>query len=494
MSTISLNANPVQVRESAQLSPVQDRSWTDVKIKRTWAASAAGIALTGAAACTALAFTASLWLLGAAIPLVLATGALVWYCFATVDYENPEELAKVRAQALKMNLPEIIQKHGLDKLIRYSILTPKQFEKAYSAHAETLDLKRLIAAYEEVSDKLDRLDLQNSGFNVPEPKLWRKKLVQETNGLDFGFFHDNKYLSQLIGYGLIQPKELEDSFAAYANAMPLSEIIGRYEKTVPVLRDGFSLPSPERWKEKFRDETAHLNCSEILSYSLNPDTLLKYNIIAKVEREILSEAQKANGLYYRQEDECRAEFDKRTEREKHICEKTKDLARRSYEAASDEGYGNALFTQYMRDLNALEQSAELKIDAEKVRLTQLRGPATEEEIKQLAASKLRCENACRHIRQRLDFDKAFLHANYERTKTSYRMNLESARQIRDQAYALADEQYTFATKPVRNEVDAKLAKFAEEKKIKLSEINARYESFRHANRQPVSEGLEARAV
>jgi len=418
MSAISLNANPVPIRESAPLStaPAQDRTWTDVKIKRTWAASAAGIALTAAIVCTAFAFTATLWLLAAAIPLVLATGALVWYCSSTVDYENPEELAKVRGQALNMTLPEIIQKHGIDNLFRYSILSPKQFEKAYSSYAKTMNMRQLIGYYEAVAAKLDLLDLQHSGFHVPEPKLW---------------------------------------------------------------------------KEKFRDETAHLNCNEFLSYYPNPDALLKHNIISKEEREILSEAEKANGLYSGQEEECRTEFDKRTEREREIREKTKDLALRSYYAYEDYDYA---LNPYRRDLNVMEQSAKVKIEFEKARFAQLSQPTNDEESKQYAQSKLRCENACADIRRRLNFDKAFLVANYERAKNSYNMNILSAREIRDRAYLLADEQYTFATKPVRDEIDAKIAKFAEEKNRKLAEINARYESFRHANRQRVSEGLEARAV
>ncbi len=487
MSTISLIANPVETSAKEVSQQANTEAWTDVKVKRVWSAAIAGVCFAAAAVCTGFAFSASLWLLAPAIPLFLASGALVWYCYSSVDYENPKELSKVREQAVAMPLPEVIEKHGYEKLFQYSILSPEQFAASYSAYADTLDLNHLISYYEETS-RNSKTARNAANFHIPEPKIWKEKLISETNGLNFGALQDRTPLQKLISYGFLEPKELQDAFIAFADQIPLSEIVVRYEKALPLLKGDFSLPSPERWKEKFSGETAHLSCSEILaSYRPSPETLLKYRVVSDEERQIFFDGQKAIDHYFAQEKDCQFEFDKRTERERHICAQTKELARNSYEANPTQTFLNSLFMQYMRDLNAADQTARVKIDAEQARLMQhVRSPASEDERRQLANLKLRCENACLGIKQRLELDKAYLHANYERTKDTYERKLETARRIRDQTCLLADEQYTLSTKPVREEIDEKLKNLAAEKRKKLAEINNHYESFRRANLQPAS--------
>ena len=78
---------------------VQEERHTEMRTTRVWLGVAAALCFTGAIVSSALAFTASPVFLFAAVPLLAGFGAIVWYNYVWIDFDNPKELAAVRLKA-----------------------------------------------------------------------------------------------------------------------------------------------------------------------------------------------------------------------------------------------------------------------------------------------------------------------------------------------------------------------------------------------------------
>lgn len=214
VQTLRNQSNPISGARSAGLIPSEN--WTDVKIKRLWASVGAALCFTAASVATALVFTATpLYLLGA-LPLFLAAGILVWYYWNTVDYRDPKELAALRHAASAMPLPQVVEKHGWENLILHQVLSPVQFEQAFAAQAEKLDMLPLLAYHTEAAQQLRSAVLKipadaAARYKVPALSLWREKYRQETAAMSFHsvltFYRH--HASQLFEHGILSLEEYE---------------------------------------------------------------------------------------------------------------------------------------------------------------------------------------------------------------------------------------------------------------------------------------------
>jgi len=474
-------------------------SWTEVKTKRAWALAGAGLCLVGAVVSGILTFSVSLWFLAPAIPLLLASGGLVWYSCRLIDYDNPKELQKVRNQAAQMPLSKIVEKFKWDKLFSYSLLNPTQFETAYAHHVTPMKLMELISFYEMTCKHLNEAARKAPAgsmpeFRVPEPKVWKSKLTEETQGLNFRTVIANYPLQTLIGYSLIEPSELEQSFVDCAPSLSLKQLIEGYEKTNALIKAsgkaGYSLPAPERWKEKFTQETAHLKCSKILtSYRPWHEELLQHKIIGQEEYQIFARGQQLLNVNSKEEENLRSEFQRRTENEHEICNRTKSLADKGYAANPAHAFLANLDAQYIRDKDGAEKMAKVQIEAERSHVETYRKslnrstPVTEDERRQLANLESRRETNIWRIKQQLELYKNDLEAQYWQNRTVLEQSIRAAVVLRDEAYALADQQFAISTKPVREYIDTQLTLSKSRLEEGLVAVDAEYDQFRTARRE-----------
>ncbi len=500
MSTISFeDASSLKVTDPVAEPEIQNaNTWTEVKTKRAWAIALTSLCLIGAVVTGALTFTASLWFLAPAIPLLLAAGGLIWYACKLIDYDNPKELEKVRNQASQMSLSKIIEKFGWEKLFRYALLNPAQFEAAYSSHVAPMKLMDLLSFYETSCQRLANTAQKApfgsmKEFHVPEPRLWKSKLSEETQGLNFKPLVGNYPLQNLIAYSLIEPQELEQSFIACASDLRLHQLIDGYEKTTALIKAsgkaGYSLPAPERWKEKFVQETAHLSCSKILtSYKPWHEALLQHKIIGQEEYEILARGQESLNVYSKEEEDLRAEFRRRTQNEEEVRSRAKSLADKGYAANPAHILLANLHSQFVRDKDSLDKLATVQIDAERSHVESYRqslnrsSPITDEERRYLANLESRCETNIWRIKRQLEFQMNDLDARYWQNKAALEQNIRAALALRDEAYTLSDQQFALSTKPAREDVDAKMAQSRLRLEERLGKVDAEYDQFRSVNR------------
>lgn len=462
MSTISLDRSVLAATPKAISSePVK---WTDAKVKRAWLIAAAAILATLAVASTALTFSVSLWFLAAAIPFFLSTGATLWYASKVVDYDSPQELTKIKTQIQDWPLSKIIEKHGLDKLFQYKLLSPETFERAYHFHMQPMQFMDRLAFYTECQR-------YTSSYSLPEPKLWKEKLLEETKGLRFDLLM-NYPLAKLIRLSVIEPAELDCSFRNYAETLSLNQVIKTYESTTALIHDanvpGYALTEPSAWKAKFRQETAHLNCSEIVSdyRPMRPD-LVHYQIIAPEEGQLLQKAEESFHRFHALEDQCKVEFDQKTTQERNLREGSKRLANQTFEANHSHAMLSQLRHQYDRDIESAWHTADIETMAARSRI-----PYHEHEIVGLRSLESSNRNGryialCADIRHRYDLDRASLESN-----------LRTAENLRNQAIDLAYQQFELSTKPVREEIDRKIAGYRAERDRSLDAINQEYAQFR----------------
>ncbi|MES2272717.1 MAG: hypothetical protein V4487_00795 [Chlamydiota bacterium] len=474
--------------------------WTDGKVKRVWLGVLAAITLIGTTVFTVFAFTATLWFLAPAIPLFLATGAIIWYASSLIDYQNPKELATVRSFAANMPLDAVVKKHGWENLFKYALLSPKQFETSYSAHVQALSVNQMIAYFEEVSLEL-KSAIQKSApgsigsigsilaFQVTEPKIWKQKLQDEVHGLNFRLLTENYRLGDLLHYGLLTPAELEDSYTAHAARLPLPKLMETYEKTIHLL-DSMphlkgAIPAPERWKQKFHEETERATCREILAkYPLKIEKLLKDKIISEEEFRIFEGGQRATTLFSTQEKTCRVEFDHRTEKERKIRDLLKQLAQSAFDTNPVHTTLTNLSGQCHREIRVAEERAINEQESVERALNKvvLGRDQNNYDIQEAMRNRQWIYSKCQLIQKNLREQIREIETHYKQKKAPYEQLLIASDQLRAQSYTMADRQFDAAVQPIRDQIDQISARFKLDLEERFAEINAQYAQFRLANR------------
>jgi hypothetical protein len=77
----------------------------------------------------------------------LLTGALVGLGRSIIDYRNPAVLAQLRREALTMTLPALVEKHGLQNLHRYTILSPFLFKQKFEYDTRAMRVDEILERY-----------------------------------------------------------------------------------------------------------------------------------------------------------------------------------------------------------------------------------------------------------------------------------------------------------------------------------------------------------
>lgn len=154
---------------------------------------------------------ASITALIAAVPLYSLAGAFFWYSNSLIDYNCPKALEYIRQEAQKQTLPQIIEKHGWEKLFSYEILSPEEFKIAYSVYVERLSFNEMIQTYERAEEAKDLIQKTEapSPFHIPSPMNWKAKFKEETESLKCEDIV-SKYSVEKIGmYKVVTEKELD---------------------------------------------------------------------------------------------------------------------------------------------------------------------------------------------------------------------------------------------------------------------------------------------
>ena len=436
---------------SAESSP---RFLTDVKVKQAWLGALALLTFVGAAVFTALSFTASPWFLAAAIPLFLATGAIVWSAARMIDYEDPKQLGAARERAAKMPLMQTAEKHGWDKIFRYEILSPAQFDAAYRALVGGQTLNALIQTYRFVNEQVAQAGAQETHF-LPAPAEWKEKLIEETGGLNFIRLVHDYSLSDLIQYDILSPKQFTQSFNEFANASPVLEILRCYAKTKqqiaaasqsfnPQFIQQFALSMPKLLREKFVHEWGDKKASEIArGFAAHLPALLEHRIIQEREYEILARARAEFDAADWQIVQARCNYTNHLELYEKIREQEKEIAQRM---CTD----NPAHAQ-IRALKESERADRIEID------------------RWFDAGKRfqpeRAADLGREKKRKLDE----LSAKHRLLRAPYDAVLSNAWQLRNQSYDLADREFEARKTDLKKELDRTIQgiEFARDQRLSI---------------------------
>lgn len=442
--------------------PTEDASprfWTDVKVKQAWLGALAFALAAGAVVATALTFSVSLWFLAAAVPLFLAAGGSAWIAAKMIDYDDPRELAKVRDACAKMPLMEIASQHGWERIFRYQILSPAQFDEAYRKHVDPMPLRELIAAYRFCSRKINEARVQDF-YRLPSPSVWREKLERETNGFNFNRLINNYSLADLIQYELLSPATFNRSFIVFADGAPILEIIKCHNLAKAKLRAAhadfnpqfiqqFMMPSPEAWKEKFSAEWGEKEASDIAArFSQYLPSLLEYRIVGQEEYSILARAKRECEIWEERTSRANREMNLRLQPYATIRDQAKEIADRTYNA-------NSAHAQ-IRLLNEETRSGEREIEF---------WFSAQKRNHPHRIAELRRERA-----ERFDL----LHCRMNRLKAPYEMSLANARLFRNGAYSLADAGFEAMRSSFEAETGREISRIARERDIALAAIDLEY--------------------
>lgn len=189
------------------VNPLKEIQWTDVKVQKIRLYALSGAALVGAGIVACTITPVSLASLAAAIPLTLASGALLWYASSLVDYEDPKELLAIREQALKTPLSDLIKKHSLEKIFSHAILDSEAFETSYKAHANNFSFSGIVSLYKKTKETLDSVKPSHS-FTIPSPALWKEAFLQETKDLNCKQIVSAYPISDLKSFDMLTPQQL----------------------------------------------------------------------------------------------------------------------------------------------------------------------------------------------------------------------------------------------------------------------------------------------
>ncbi|HSX13853.1 MAG TPA: hypothetical protein VLE96_05480 [Chlamydiales bacterium] len=449
-------------REKPVYSPnfQEQRYWTDAKVQKTWLGVSALLTLSGAIACSTIGFEKSPWWSIPAISLFIATGAILWHATSIIDYDNPEQLAVVRAEATKMPLMKVVEKHGWNRLFQYGILDKDQFEVAYRIFCNDLPLNNIIQNYRLIHDKIQNAKFEKL-YSLPSPSEWKDKLEEETEGYSFSKILDHFHLKDLIGYDLLAPKQFIHSFDVFAKTAPVIKLLKTYERAKKELASAaesydyeriqqFSISMPHRLKADFISEWKDKKASEIaLSFSSISEALIEHNLISSEGYSYIKKAQneykKANQLI----------STARAENESHLkaCEKIlKQACELADKILNNHPANQQLWNsyQYERDKIA-EIEREFELDKQK----------HPNQINELLSKKNeKISEVSNHYRQLRK-----IHEN----------SLQSVRKTRDEAHELAKQQYKMTKDSLKRELDQFIQKINSELNQKLDEINRSFD-------------------
>lgn len=155
-----------------------------------------------------------------AIPCALCSVGALWYSFQFDDYENPEELTKLRQETGQLSFEQVMQTHGWNNVLRWGILTADQFSDKYRQHMRGKNLVEIIDAHENTQRHLSLCPYQRYEYQVPSPAEWRGKWRSETAAKTLEEIIETYPLDKLKSFNLVEMGEMhriEDLKRVYAD-------------------------------------------------------------------------------------------------------------------------------------------------------------------------------------------------------------------------------------------------------------------------------------
>lgn len=436
--------------------------WTDAKVQQAWLGAQALLTLSGAITCSALSFTESRWWSIPAISLFLVTGAIVWHSSSIIDYDNPEQLAVVRAEAANMPLMKIVEKHGWIRLFQYAILDTAQFDTAYRTLCNGLDLKELIQNYLLIKNQIQKAGVEGL-YSIPSPSEWKSKLEEETGGFNFRKIVYGYCLSDIISYHLLSPEQFVQSFNDFASKAPVIEIIRIYEKVKQQIVEAgrccnsefiqqFSISMPPRLRRDFAAEWGGKKASEIaLSFSGMLQALVEHELISSEGCVIIKKAQNESAIA--------DQFILRVRREnKNHLESCEKILKQACELA-DKTYDDHPSSQQLKDSDQRERDEKREID----RKFELDKQFHPDRMNELVSKK---NDKVKEVSSR-----------YSRLRSSCEEALLPARRARDRAHQLAKEQFDMARDALKRELDQSIQRIKINLTQQLDVINREFDQL-----------------
>lgn len=127
---------------------------------------------------TSLALTNSILGTAIAIPLYLIGSMAIWELIqGSNDEIDPSELPKIRAEAGRRPLKEIMAKYGIEAIFRHQLLPPDLFETKYRQMLSGMkSIVAIIRTYQKVAGS------KPQGYQVPHPaeyaSVWREEVAR----------------------------------------------------------------------------------------------------------------------------------------------------------------------------------------------------------------------------------------------------------------------------------------------------------------------------
>jgi len=160
----------------------EKQEWTNAQIKRVVLNIFIGLGIFFTLGLISCAVTYGIVALGAlaVLPAALTCGLIYWRC-KIMDYDNPQELAKLKEEAPTLNFKQLYQKHGCENLIRHNILPLHELQRKFNLEIQTMN-------FEEVLNTFDTNELTNHaiissqhGQFLTDLKSYKNHLLRQYN-------------------------------------------------------------------------------------------------------------------------------------------------------------------------------------------------------------------------------------------------------------------------------------------------------------------------
>ena len=208
ISTLPGASHPLVVEETSGF-------FTSARAQKIGYSALSAIAMSGATFAAALGFaTGALPMALIALPLAGISAGLARTAYLLIDYDDPATLARLRSEVWGQPLPEIVAKHGWDKLFGYGLIDAELFGYSFVAQAETLSFADLLRYYHEAASALAQAPRKNrfaamEEYAVPSPALWKGKFERETEGLRTDAIYMAYPGDDLVAFGLLSGSQKE---------------------------------------------------------------------------------------------------------------------------------------------------------------------------------------------------------------------------------------------------------------------------------------------
>lgn len=113
-----------------------------------------------------------------ALPCFFTAGYCMWSLFRSSIYDNPAKLEAFRADAKKLPLEMLIEKHGLENIFNYAILSAEEFSKKYGETLKKMSLEVALDFYEKVAKVYQAVGAPE-GYIISRSDLLRGKWKDE---------------------------------------------------------------------------------------------------------------------------------------------------------------------------------------------------------------------------------------------------------------------------------------------------------------------------